>query len=319
MAAHHPLQLGSYALRSVVEAQQPQSQTDRFRQAYLTQSAHGTITQSVIPNSLKISFKGWDEDITWNSVRFCDLETRLGGDGQKVVFDSTSIQPYNGIGSGTLRPLLQEATHIGFYRSRVEPDGLMSNWFHNCQTLQNIDMFMFDTSRARNMSCLFSGCWALTDLDISTWDTSNVVDMSSMFNECKALPSLNLSSFNTRRVTSMDNMFCDCEHLTELDLSNFELDSLTSAWWMFKGCGRLSTVILKGAALKKLASLEYKPPIVMSGIDSVVDNQTYVLSGAVAKGDDVNAFIVGAPQVMIHHHPNWDAIVIENPENQGGK
>ena len=88
---------------------------------------------------------------------------------------------------------------------------------------------------------------------------------------------------------------------------------------MFKGCSRLSTVILKGAALKKLASLEYKPPIVMSGIDSVVDSQTYVLSGAVASGDDVNAFIVGAPPPppqLLLHHPRLDEIVIENQDGK---
>ena len=290
-----PIEHGTYALRSILEAQQAQSQTDRFRGAYLAQTLHTRTTYSVIPDSLKLSFTGWnDATTTWNTIPFADFNTCLGGgDTQKVVFENSSIQEYSGLGQKGLRPLLNDVEYIGFYKSRLE-SGSMADWFHNCQTLKNIDMFLFDTSKATHMSCLFSGCSLLTDLDISTWDTSNVVDMESMFHGCAALPWLNVSSFNTSKVNNMNHMFRGLSIIEELDLSSFNLASLTTAWWMFEGCSNLRRLILKGAAIKKLASLDYEPPLEMTGYASLNDNQIYVLSGSVQPTGDVHAFVVGA-------------------------
>ena len=89
-------------------------------------------------------------------------------------------------------------------------------------------------------------------------------------------------------------MFRGLSIIEELDLSSFNLASLTTAWWMFEGCSNLRRLILKGAAIKKLASLDYEPPLEMTGYTSLNDNQIYVLSGSVQPTGDVHAFVVGA-------------------------
>ena len=47
------------------------------------------------------------------------------------------------------------------------------------------------------MASIFSECNSLNNLDLSSFDTSKVTNMVNMFSECRYLKNLDLSSFNT--------------------------------------------------------------------------------------------------------------------------
>ena len=101
-----------------------------------------------------------------------------------------------------------------------------TSWmFDNCQSLTNLDLSNFDTSKVTTMSSMFSDCLSLTTLDVSSFDTSNVTTMSNMFYDCSSLTTLDVSSFDTSKVTHMSRMFSSCSDLT-LDCSHWNVDKV---------------------------------------------------------------------------------------------
>ena len=120
-----------------------------------------------------------------------------------------------------------------------------TSWmFNNCQSLTNLDLSNFDTSKVTDMSSMFYGCSSLTNLDLHSFDTSKVTDMSSMFYGCSSLTNLDLHSFDTSKVTNMYNMFGSCSSLTTLDLSNFDTSNVTGMDSMFQDSSGLTTLDL---------------------------------------------------------------------------
>ena len=63
------------------------------------------------------------------------------------------------------------------------------------------------------MSSLFHNCSSLEKLNITSFNTSNVEDMSCMFSCCSSLKSIDLSKFNINRVSKTSCMFFNCTHL----------------------------------------------------------------------------------------------------------
>ena len=112
--------------------------------------------------------------------------------------------------------------------------------FGACLSLTTLDLSNFDTSKVTSMSYMFQACLSLTTLDLSNFDTSNVTDMSGMFSDCSSLTNLDVSNFNTSNVTDMDSMFSDCSSLTTLDLSNFDTSNVIRMQQMFKDCSDLT-------------------------------------------------------------------------------
>ena len=92
----------------------------------------------------------------------------------------------------------------------------------------------------KDCSSMFYYCESLTNLDLRNFDTSKVTDMSYMFYWCRLLTSLDLSGFDTSKVTDMNNMFRYCEKLTSLDLASFDTSKVTDMKYMFSGCNKLS-------------------------------------------------------------------------------
>ena len=116
----------------------------------------------------------------------------------------------------------------------------MSDMFHGCQSLEDVDLSELNTSKVTNMSGMFSNCYNLKNLDLSNFDTSNVTDMSSMFQNSESLTNVILSSFDTSKVTNMRNMFFNYFYertalLKSLDLSNFNTSNVTDMSSMFNG------------------------------------------------------------------------------------
>ena len=58
----------------------------------------------------------------------------------------------------------------------------MENMFHNCMSLNNLDLISFNTPNIINIQGLFSGCSSLALLDMSNFNTSITKDISEAFN-----------------------------------------------------------------------------------------------------------------------------------------
>ena len=104
--------------------------------------------------------------------------------------------------------------------------------------------------RGTHLDHLFDGYESITELDLSSFDTSKVWTMHSMFKNCKSLQRLNLSSFDTSGTYNMAFMFENCESLKRLDLSHFDFSSVGHMKGMFKGCTNLEEVIVSDTILR---------------------------------------------------------------------
>lgn len=91
---------------------------------------------------------------------------------------------------------------------------------------------------------MFHNCESLNYLDVSSFNTSNVTTTGGMFIDCKNLTSLDLSHFDTKNVTNMAMMFTNCRKLSNLDVRNFDTNKVTDCSQMFYNCNSLEEIIL---------------------------------------------------------------------------
>ena len=111
----------------------------------------------------------------------------------------------------------------------------------DCASLESVDLSSFDTSKVTNMARMFTSP-ALTNLDVTNFNTSSVTDMNNMFSNCSSLTSLDVTNFDTSNVTNMVNMFSNCSSLTSLDVTNFNTSNVTNMALMFRGCSSLTSL-----------------------------------------------------------------------------
>jgi surface protein len=111
----------------------------------------------------------------------------------------------------------------------------MEGMFHDCTSLNYLNIDNFNTSSIINMKNAFYNCKSLTSLDVSSFDTSLVENMQGMFGQCQNLISLSLNNFKTSKVTNMEMMFCGSFSLLSLDLKNFDISSVNNMEYMFFG------------------------------------------------------------------------------------
>ena len=103
----------------------------------------------------------------------------------------------------------------------------------------------FDTSNVTNMNNMFYYINTLQNIDLSNFKTSKVTEsMAYMFQGCTNLNSLDLTSFDTHGVISMQNMFMGCSKITEIkwDTTKFVTDNSTNLSAVFFGCKKLESV-----------------------------------------------------------------------------
>lgn len=120
----------------------------------------------------------------------------------------------------------------------------MAEMFRGCNSLTEIDLSNFNTSKVTDMNNAFRECTSLTSLDLSGFDTSSVTTMKEMFVFVSATTALDLKTFNTEKVTDMSKMFARCESLKTLDISNWDTSAVTNMNGMFNYCYALTTVIM---------------------------------------------------------------------------
>ncbi len=110
-----------------------------------------------------------------------------------------------------------------------------SCWFCGMERLTTIDgLENLNTSEVTDMSYMFAYCDSLKDLDLKTFDTSKVTNMDSMFrmDSSSNLTVLNLENFNTSNVENMSNMFRFFNG-EKLDLNSFDTSKVKDMSAMF--------------------------------------------------------------------------------------
>ncbi|MBQ2175673.1 MAG: BspA family leucine-rich repeat surface protein, partial [Alphaproteobacteria bacterium] len=86
-------------------------------------------------------------------------------------------------------------------------------------------------------------CESLEELNLSNFNTTKVKDMSKMFYGCKNLRILDLSNFDVSEVEDSDDMFAGCENLEELKINKRALMKLLDKDEnIFEDCGNLKII-----------------------------------------------------------------------------
>ena len=107
----------------------------------------------------------------------------------------------------------------------------MISVFEDCQSLYEIIITGFDTSKVTSMKKLFYRT-SIDKIDISDLSTKSVTDMSFMFASTD-ITRLDTSTMDTSKVVTMANMFQFCGSLETLDLSNFNTENVKDMSNMF--------------------------------------------------------------------------------------
>lgn len=196
--------------------------------------------------------KEWQSDSPWQSIKIVDFLTKVRPARMRAWFagckNLTELLHIDRLDTSAVTDMqfmfhdcssLEYVDVFGFDTSQVER---MNAMFHGCAALQGINVGGFDTSKVISMTSMFNGCSALVVLDVGRFKTDKVQSFDFMFNDCSSLRRLDVSGFRTPHVESFKSMFCGCSSLRELDVSGFDTSSATDMGWMFYGCGGLEAL-----------------------------------------------------------------------------
>lgn len=196
--------------------------------------------------------KEWQSDSPWQSIKIVDFLTKVRPARMRAWFagckNLTELLHIDRLDTSAVTDMqfmfhdcssLEYVDVFGFDTSQVER---MNAMFHGCAALQGINVGGFDTSKVISMTSMFNGCSALVVLDVGRFKTDKVQSFDFMFNDCSSLRRLDVSGFRTAHVESFKSMFCGCSSLRELDVSGFDTSSATDMGWMFYGCGGLEAL-----------------------------------------------------------------------------
>ena len=115
--------------------------------------------------------------------------------------------------------------------------------FKDCNTLKEIELFYFNTSKVTDMREMFHGCTELEKVNFYNFNISNVTDMFGMFEGCFKLKQINgINNFNTNKVSILTGMFDECKELEYLNLSSFDTLNVTDMSFMFNECNKLKQI-----------------------------------------------------------------------------
>lgn len=117
----------------------------------------------------------------------------------------------------------------------------MSRTFYGCTSLESVDLSSFDTSNVEYFNDMFSNCVNLRELDLSGFNTSKAISMRGMFSGCSGIQELSLKGFNTSNVRDIDGMFSGLT-VRHLDLSEFETSNVENMSALFSGCSNLNSL-----------------------------------------------------------------------------
>lgn len=210
--------------------------------------------------------KEWQSDSPWQSIKIVDFLTKVRPARMRAWFagckNLTELLHIDRLDTSAVTDMqfmfhdcssLEYVDVFGFDTSQVER---MNAMFHGCAALQGINVGGFDTSKVISMTSMFNGCSALVVLDVGRFKTDKVQSFDFMFNDCSSLRRLDVSGFRTPHVESFKSMFCGCSSLRELDVSGFDTSSATDMGWMFYGCGGLEALDVSGFRTGSVADFQ---------------------------------------------------------------
>lgn len=180
----------------------------------------------------------------FNTANVTDMSYMFSGCGQVGVLD---VSGFNTSRVKDMRYMFNGCSKVaklkieGFDTRNVED---LSFMFMDCGALPEIEFGpKFKTDCVTNMGGMFYGCQSLSDLDVSSFNTSKVKSFDSFLEECEKLEQINLENFDTSSAQDMGGMFSYCGSLRKIELSDsFRTDNVKDFSSMFYGCGRLSDV-----------------------------------------------------------------------------
>lgn len=128
--------------------------------------------------------------------------------------------------------------------------------FNNCNEINFIDCFGWDTSNVTNMTLMFKQCNKLTKigdkektLNFSGWNTSNVTNMKDTFSQITGgiYPNittlqLNLSGWDTSKVNDMSSMFFGSKFNEIIGLNGFITSNVIDLDYIFNLCYYISNI-----------------------------------------------------------------------------
>lgn len=131
-----------------------------------------------------------------------------------------------------------------------------SDMFYNCDSLIDLNVDGFDTSKAKDFHGMFQGCIKLTQLNVKHFNVDNVLHMSCLFSRCLRLKVLNLESWDFSQVSDANEMFAYCEKLEKI-IANFNFKMIKEMAFMFDCCAKLSEVDLTHSDLSHVFDFGY--------------------------------------------------------------
>jgi surface protein len=141
----------------------------------------------------------------------------------------------------------------------------MENFFYNCSSLKELNVFNFNTDNVVNMAYMFYGCSSLKKLCLFNFNYYKLKNFSCMFQECNSLKELylldffcdrNFASFfysseieiinisNLKLNNNVHDFFKYLSSLTRLNISSVEMNELTDMSYMFLNCSSLKELDL---------------------------------------------------------------------------
>lgn len=128
--------------------------------------------------------------------------------------------------------------------------------FNECNEINFIDCFEWDTSNVTNMTLMFKECTKLTKigdkektLNFSGWNTSNVTNMKDTFSRIaggiypnKTTLQLNLSGWDTSKVNNMNSMFFGSNFNEIIGLNGFITSNVIDLDYIFNLCYYISNI-----------------------------------------------------------------------------
>lgn len=131
-----------------------------------------------------------------------------------------------------------------------------SDMFYNCDSLIDLNVDGFDTSKAKDFHGMFQGCIKLTQLNVKHFNVDNVLHMSCLFYKCLRLKVIDLESWDFSQVSDTNEMFAYCEKLEKI-IANFNFKMIKEMAFMFCYCTKLSKVDLSHSDLSHVFDFGY--------------------------------------------------------------
>ena len=191
----------------------------------------------------------------WKTPKLSDMGNCFNGcralkEMDLSIFDTTSLSNIRGLLSGALA-----LTSVVFFND-IRNSVYAQEAFMNCRSLENFEATHYaefvDSSSVQGIGQMFAECQSLRNLDLTSWNTSRLTSYIGVFSGCKNLESLDISTWTMNSgVSTLNSLFKGCENLYDLKFWSespydgrgwYDYISPLNISEMFRNCTRLGTV-----------------------------------------------------------------------------